>query len=152
MGTNNRKGIALVEVLVSIVIATIVLSAATTVLPRIFTQLKSGVGVEKVQDYIKIITDFRNADMDSVVSNNLFELKSNGETVLYINESDGLYRSHGDIRQKMHFDKLTIDRQLGGNGNEWKTRGEPAKILYYNWWRLNMHKGEIITSGIIKGK
>ena len=90
--------------------------------------------------------------MDSVVSNNLFELKSNGETVLYINESDGLYRSHGDIRQKMHFDKLTIDRQLGGNGNEWKTRGEPAKILYYNWWRLNMHKGEIITSGIIKGK
>lgn len=152
MGTRFKKGITLIEVIVSIIIATIVLSAASTTLPRIFGQLRAGDELKQVQDYMKIIADFRNADLDSTVSKVQFKLINNGTTVYYKNETDGLFRDEGDIREKMFFDKLSIYRQPKLSSKEWKLRDEPAKILYYNWWKLNMHKNNKVISGVFKGK
>lgn len=152
MGIKGKRGIALIEVIVSIAIAATVLSIASSTLPRIFNQLKNDNKIERVQDYIRIMSDFRNADIDSTVSKDVFILKIDQTTIYYKNKPDGVFREQGKIIDKMFFDKITIERQPKKDSKTWKLREQPAKILFYNWWKVNLHKNNVVISGILKGK
>lgn len=153
MGINKKTGFALIEVVVAIIIATIVLSSASSTMPRILNQIQSPTKLNQAQDYIRIITDFRNASLDSSVSKDLFELNIDGDRVIYRNEELGLFREQGEIKEKLFFDSLSIERQSGLSGNEWKRiDNDSKKILFHNWWKLNMHHPTKTISGILKGK
>jgi len=158
----NKKGMTLIEILVSILIISIVMTIMVSSLPRLLSvknDLEADNKSQIIIDYIMISNDFRylNVNKSRLGAGKYkgrYKLEKDGKKIEYILDDNIFTRIEGKIRHKTRFNDVKLmfcPAFVAKECVSWRAKTNSVDAGIYEWWKLVLISGSEEYPLVFKG-
>jgi len=154
---SNKKGFMLLELIVAITISAIIMGSLSGFLPNMMMKNKiiseHNISTKRqMVDYLLIMKDLRNAELNSKLGVDRMRLFIQGDIVEYKIEDEHITRRQSENTYKTVFKGIKIyscNKVVACDG--WESVNKNWWIKSASWWKIELIKGKYAVSGILRG-